>query len=318
MLASTPRGQNRVPAVSAVVPTLNPGGHAARLRDAILRQTLQPVDVIILDSESEDASVAVFREAGFQVERVERATFNHGRVRNRGAALAQGDIIIYLSQDAEPADPHCFERLVAPIALNAADAAFARQLPRPDATPLEHFARSRNYPPTGRIVQAADVSSMGLMAYFFSDACSAVRRRTLLELGGLPDHVVTNEDMLFAARLLGSGGRVAYVADALVLHSHRLGPVATLRRYFDIGAFFTQAGDELALDGLTSSGMAYARALFGSLVRQRRWDWLIPAALETAAKWFGQRLGRLHASLPAGLVQRLSGHPAFWSRGAPR
>lgn len=306
------------PRVSVVIPTLNPGEHAQRLSRALARQTLAPMELIVLDSESDDGSLGPFSEAGARVERVERSRFNHGRVRNRGVALSSGEIVVFMTQDAEPADERSLEALVAPLTSGAVDAAFARQLPRPGAGPLERFARTRNYPDTPRTVRRSDVPTLGVMAYFFSNACSAVRKESFLNVGGFSEETVCNEDMLFAARLLDADGAIAYVPAATVLHSHAYAPAQTFRRYFDIGAFFTQTDGKVSRRGLTSSGAAYAAELLTTLVRQRAFGWVVPAGAETLAKWFGSRLGRYHRFLPPGLKWRLSANPAFWRERARR
>ena len=307
-----------IPRITVVVPTLNPGSQAHELCEAISRQSVPPVEVIILDSESDDGSREFFAAAGARVEVVRRSTFNHGRVRNLGFALATGNIVVFMTQDAVPADLRCFEQLVAPLVAGSVDAAFARQLPRADATPIERFARLRNYPAEARTIRPEDVSSDGVMAYFFSDVCSAIRRDVLHRVGGFPEHTVTNEDMLFAARLLRSGGSIGYVSDARVYHSHSLGPIWTFRRYFDIGAFFVQAEAELTKRRLTESGLAYVVALLRWLLQYREYGSIVPALIETTAKWVGLRMGTLYPRLPPSVTRRLSGHPSFWTNESGR
>ncbi len=75
-------------------------------------------------------------------------------------------------------------------------------MPYPDATLLEAFARHTNYPPESQIRRGHDVEEMGIMAFFFSDVASAVRRDAFENVGGFPDGVIINEDMNLCARLL--------------------------------------------------------------------------------------------------------------------
>src|SRR5690606_5078492 len=115
---------------------------------------------------------------------------------------------------------------------------------------------------------------------------------------GFPTHTIINEDMLFAHRLLQSGHRVLYVPEARVEHSHDYTPLQTLRRYFDIGVFFSQAGAELADLGVTGEGLRYAAGLFTSLFQKQQYAWMPGAVAETAAKAVGIFLGRRHNRLP--------------------
>lgn len=296
--------------ISVVVPTLDPGEHAAPLARALAEQTA-PLELILVDSGTTDGSLGPLEELAATVVRLPAGTFRHGTARNLGAARARGDVLAFLTQDALP-EPECLERLARPLHAGVADAAFARQLPRPDATPLEVFARSRNYPPVSYLTEGSDGDTAAVRDVFFSNSCSAVLRRVFEELGGFAAHTIMNEDMLFASRLLRSGGRIAYRADARVLHSHAYGTHETFRRYFDIGVFLRQVEDELAPRDLGRSGGAYARDLLGSLVASGEWRWLVLAVVDLGAKWLGLQLGRRYGRLPAAARVACSLHRGFW------
>ena len=47
-----------------------------------------------------------------------------------------------------------------------------------------------------------DLPRLGIKTFFLSDACSAYRRAAYLAVGGFEKHVLTNEDMLIAARMI--------------------------------------------------------------------------------------------------------------------
>jgi hypothetical protein len=46
---------------------------------------------------------------------IDRAVLDHGGTRNLGAKQARGEILVFLTQDATPADDLWLENLVAPI-----------------------------------------------------------------------------------------------------------------------------------------------------------------------------------------------------------
>ena len=299
------------PRVSVIVPTLDAAPFAKGLVAALRGQTLPPIELIILDSESADGAPAVFEEAGARVVTIPRGTFHHANVRNRGAALAGGNVLVFLTQDARPDHPEFLARLTAPLAAGEAAAAFARQRPRDDATPLERYARETNYPARSRVVSREDVARLGVRAFFFSNSASAVRRDALEALGGFPAHTIMNEDMLFAERLLRAGGRVAYAADAVAEHSHDYTLPQTFRRYFDIGVVFAQA-DELGDTPLGGEGLRYVGDLLSFLRARKLYSWMPRALLESAAKWVGLSLGKKHRHLPRALIKRASMHRGYW------
>ena len=90
--------------VSIIIPVKDGGTELVRCLAAIGSQELdREVEVVVIDSGSADASVAVAAAAGAQVIEVAPEDFNHGTTRNLGAEAASGDVLAFLSQDAEPA-----------------------------------------------------------------------------------------------------------------------------------------------------------------------------------------------------------------------
>ncbi|RMD68138.1 MAG: glycosyltransferase family 2 protein, partial [Gammaproteobacteria bacterium] len=208
--------------------------------------------------------------------------------------------------DALPGENTFLERLLAPLIQGEAQAAYARQVPRPDASPLEAFARRFNYPERPELRTAEDIPRLGIRAFFFSNVASAVETGTFRALGGFSEEVLVNEDMLFCASLLKAGHRVAYVPEAWVLHSHRYTLPQAFRRYFDIGVFMAQAG-------LPSAGGEGMRFLSRQLAHLGgRLDLWPRAVLEAGCKYLAWHLGRRHRLLPCALCRRLSQLPAWW------
>lgn len=300
--------------ISVIIPTLDSERSAAEIIRRLAVQTVPVGEIIVIDSQSSDDTAQIFTQGGARVTEVRREAFHHAAVRNQGATLACGDFLVFMTQDAFPTDRYCLERLIAPLTQGRASASFARQIPLCDATPLERFARRTNYPEHSRIVDASDIANLGVRAFFFSNSFSAVRRETFDELGGFPEHTIMNEDMLFATKLLRSGKKIAYVAEATVEHSHDYTFAETLRRYFDIGVVFTQAREELGNVRLKGEGARYLGKLLTHLVRNGDYHWLPAAFAESAAKFVGISLGKRYRHLPFRWTRRMSMHPDYWSR----
>ncbi len=259
----------------------------------------------------------MWQACGFGVREIDRNTFDHGGTRNLGARLAteQGaEILIFMTQDAIPANDRWLEELTAPIVSGQAVATFARQLPRPEASLLEQFSRYFNYPGHSRRRTEADIPELGVKAFFFSNVCSAVRADVFWEVGGFPEHIIMNEDMTLAAKLLRAGHAIEYVAGAQVIHSHDYTLAQQFRRNFDVGAFFAGAGPELAGAKVGGEGLRFVREQLRYVVRHRRAD-LIPLVIaEAAAKFSAFQLGKRHRLLPIRLKKKLSMHSYHWDQ----
>lgn len=315
MMAASSRMPTDTPLVSIVLPTLDAKRWARPFLAALGMQRRTAFELIVIDSDSTDGTPEAFRDAGARVLTIRREAFDHGATRNLGAREARGNILVFMTQDVEPIDDTWLDELIEPLVVGIAPAAYARQVPRHDANPLERYARRTNYPAAPRVVSVADVPSLGVRAAFFSNACSAICKDVFEDLGGFPTGTIMNEDMLFAVRLLQTGHSIAYVPDARVWHSHDYGPLATLNRYFDIGVVFSESSQLLAGFPASGAGARYAIGSLRSLMRERDYRWIPASLLESLSKAVGFTLGRHHRSLPRSVVRWLSLHKGYWADG---
>jgi rhamnosyltransferase len=299
--------------ISIIMPTLNAALYTAKLMNAFESQTLSIHELLVIDSASTDNTKSTFEAAGAMVHTIDPKEFQHGKARNLGASLTQGEILVFMTQDAIPANETWLENLIKPLITGEAAASFARQVAYESANPLEQFARETNYPATSRVVSEADIKTLGARAFFFSNSCSAIRRDVFEELGGFSSGTIMNEDMLFASRLLRQGYKIAYTADAQVFHSHDYTVEKTFKRYFDIGVVMKQAEIDLAAAPLSKEGSSYVKKLLTTLIRSKQYSFIPMAVGESAAKWFGFQLGKSYRFLPQGLLKVLSMHSRYWN-----
>ena len=76
---------------------------------------------------------------------------------------------------------------------------------------------------------------MGIKTFFCSDVCAMYRGELFRKKGGFVASAIFNEDMYYAGDAVLDGYKIAYCADALVVHSHNLKPVEQFHRNFDLG-----------------------------------------------------------------------------------
>ncbi len=276
------------PSVSVLIPTCNAGAPFAEVLRRLRSGSLAPTEILIADSNSTDETLAIAEQYGAIVE--PEPDFDHGLTRTRLAKRATGDIIVFMTHDAIPADETFLERLVAPIVAGDAAASYARQITPPDADPNETYRRLAHYGPIPRLKTRADRATMGIRALMFSDTASAHRRDVFHSLGGYPS-VNTNEDMLFCATLLDAGHTVAYEPTARVFHAHRESPKSLFRRYVEIGRFTGRFHDQLGVSAGTGDGWRFLLGQLQYLLARRRWKAMVRCFLETGCKLAGYRVG---------------------------
>jgi rhamnosyltransferase len=220
---SSVRTANGLPAprrVAVIIPTFNAARHWAALSAGINAQSLVPDRVVVIDSSSSDGTAELARSDGFEVVVISPDDFNHGGTRQMGADVVNADLLIYLTQDAVPFGTDGFARLVSSFEDVEIGAAYGRQLPREKASAIEAHARHFSYPAVSCVRSWESRRTMGFKSIFFSNAFGAYRRSALMSVGGFSPDVIFGEDTLVVARMHRAGWKTAYVADAMVRHSH--------------------------------------------------------------------------------------------------
>jgi len=210
------------PAASVLIPTRAPGAAIERVLSAVYRQQPGfpfPFDVVVVDSGSSPEELDIMRRFPIRLHQIDQRDFGHGRTRNLLGSLATGDVLLYLSQDAEPASADWLARLVAPLADSSVAGAYARQLPRADASPLMRFFLAEMYGPTParRGLRSGQVASLG--SIFFSNVSSAIRKDVWQTIPFRADAIMS-EDQYWAYDVLRAGFQVVYEPAAQVWHSH--------------------------------------------------------------------------------------------------
>lgn len=281
------------PSLSVVIPTLNAEDEIDSLLDTIEAQSLKPLDIVVVDSSSDDGTVdEVAKHPYVNLIRIERKEFNHGSTRDMALRRSAGEFVCFLTQDAVPASNLYLERLVAPfLADDSIALVTGRQLPKADARRFEQLVRKFNYPNVPSVRSKSDLPKYGIKTFFASDTCSAYRRTAYLECGGF-DHVNTNEDMLMAARFIASGLKVAYEPSAEVYHSHNLTPSQQFARNRAVGMFLESHADDLMYASEIGEGGRLVKAVSSELLREGRFGELFAFGFDCCARLLGNRAGR--------------------------
>jgi len=305
----------REPQVALVIPTYNAGRHWDLLCDGIRSQLAAPQEVIIIDSSSPDGTAKRAADAGFGVIEIDRNDFNHGRTRQAGAERAcNAEILIYLTQDAIPRDPETFKCILAAFADPTIGAAYGRQLPRASANSLEAHARLFNYPEESRVRTWECRHTLGFKSIFLSNSFAAYRRSALMSVGGFPSDVIFGEDTVVAARLHRAGWKTAYVAEAVVDHSHFYSIREEFERYFDIGVL--HAREHWLVEEFGAAEGEGVRYVLSELRYLCKCDvLLIPSSvIRTVSKYAGYQAGRREKQIALWLKRHMGRNKEYWIR----
>lgn len=196
--------------VSAVIRAHNEGKHIGRLLEGLEQQTVKLDEIILVDSGSTDDTVAIAEAAGCRIVHISKSEFSFGRALNRGCTAASGDILLFASAHVYPVYNTYVEHIVSAFDRDGVAIAYGRQV----GDERTKFSESRvmlKWFPNQNIWDQGHP--------FSNNANAAVLKSVWQELPY--DETLTGlEDLDFAKRALGRGYKIAYVADAPVVHVH--------------------------------------------------------------------------------------------------
>ena len=290
--------------VNIVIPTLNAQDYLEDLLPSLKTQSIQSYQIIV-DSSSTDDSSEIATQHGVRILTIARNNFNHGKTRNFGIFHAKSEIVVLLTQDALLADEYCLENLVKPLQDPQIVASFGRQVPRPDALPTEKFTRLFNYPDTPAVKGLEDIPRLGIKTFFFSNVCSAIKTKEFKELGEFPENIIMFEDLIFAAKAILKGYKIAYVPDAKVWHSHNLSLIQQFRRYQDAGISLRNNAWIFEHTKTNREGAEFLKQQIAYLSKNHQYQWIPCAIAESAFKFAGFWLG-LHGVNPRKKTVKIS------------
>ena len=300
--------------VDVIIPVYRPGKEFGELLRRLEKQEHRPEKILVMNTGRENWNAEWEKCPILEVHHLEQKDFDHGGTRKAGAALSDADILVFMTQDALPADKKLIGNLIRPLEEEKTGAAYARQLPKEDCRFLECYTRSFNDPSESHIRTVADIPSCGIKTYFCSNVCAAYDREVYEKLGGFVDHAIFNEDMIYAGNLVKKGYAIAYAADAKVYHSHNYSALQQFHRNFDLGVSQAEHPEIFANVPSEGEGIRLVKKSLAYLVKTGH-IWLIPQlVIQSGAKYAGYFLGKRYWKLPHRLVMACTMSPWYWKQ----
>lgn len=310
--------------VDVIIPTCKPEEEFVTLLDALQQQSVRIGRIIVMNTEEKYMERLKYKTGSFkkypnvEIHHLSKREFDHGETRNRGVKKSKAPYFVCMTQDAIPADAYLIERLLQPLLDQKAAVSYARQLPKEDCGVIERFTKGFNYPETSRIKGSEDMKELGVKTFFCSNSCAAYRRSTFDELGGFTHHTIFNEDMIYAAGVVKSGQRIAYVAEAEVLHSHNYTWLQNFHRNFDLGVSQTDHPEVFAAVRSESEGIRLVRQTAQYLKQTGHSRLILPMLWGSGWKFLGYKLGRSYKRLPKKLIMKCSMNRNYWHQSPER
>lgn len=196
--------------VSAVIRAYNESKHIGRLLRGLDQQTVKPDEIIVVDSGSTDNTVAIAQAAGCTVVHIAKEEFSFGRALNRGCAAASGDILLFASAHVYPVYDTYVEHIVSAVGRGNVAIAYGRQV----GDERTKFSESRV------LLKWFPDQSIWDQKHPFSNNANAAILKSAWQESPYNENLTGLEDLDFAKKALANGHKIAYVADAPVVHVH--------------------------------------------------------------------------------------------------
>ena len=299
--------------IDILIPTYKPGPEFAELLRRLAKQVYPIHKVFIANTEKEYWDTDFERAyPGCEVVHIRKEEFDHGGTRSWMAGQSAADILVFMTQDALPADEHLIGKLAECFEEVRVKAAYGRQLARKDCKILERYTRAFNYPAKSRVKTKTDLPKMGIKTFFCSDVCAAYDRKTYCELGGFPRRTIFNEDMIYAGKVIEAGYGVAYAAEAKVIHSHNYKNREEFRRNFDLGVSQAEYPELFQKYPSEGEGIQLVKKTAQYVCRIGKPWLLFSLFFKSASKYAGYFLGKRYKRLPRWLVRKCTMSPGYW------
>lgn len=186
-------GTRQLPLVSVIVPNYNYAASLGLCLRAILAQTYERIELIMVDDGSTDNSVEIAQSLGVTVLRTPRNLGVAG-ARNLGIARSNGEICFFVDSDValEP------DAVAEAVRLLKEDSSLGAVCGIHDPEPLIRDSRVEEY--RGLQYHYWAASSAGLISFLFP-ASAAIRRSVLDEVGPFNERLRHTEEVDYGNRL---------------------------------------------------------------------------------------------------------------------
>ena len=300
--------------VDVIIPVYHPGKEFSVLLERLTEQTAVIHRIIAMNTEENYWNKELEQKYPLlEVHHLKKSEFDHGGTRAWAAELSDAEIMVFMTQDAVPADRNLIENLVKALEKEKMiAAAYARQLPNEMCSFAERYTRSFNYPEKSYVRTQRDLSLYGIKTFFCSNVCAAYKKEIYQELGGFVRKTIFNEDMIYAGKLIQMGYGIAYAADAKVIHSHNYSCMQQFHRNFDLGV--SQAEHPEIFAGVPSEveGIKLVKKTINYLIQKRK-IWLIPGViLQSGCKYAGYLSGKNYRKLPRKMILWCTMNREYW------
>ena len=302
--------------IDVVIPVFRPDDRLEKCISGLLKQTVPVEKIHLIVTYAKETDKQVLKRykdcEKVSVSYVAQKEFDHAAVRDDYMNQTTAEYVLFMVQDALPANESMLEELLKPFADGRTGIAYGRHVVDKKCGEIERFTRYFNYPPASMLKTMADKEKLGIKLFFNSNVCALYRVPNYRKTTGFGRRAVSNEDMVIAWKVLTQGDQIAYVADAKVLHYHEYGYVELFQRNFDVGAAHADNRQIVGFVSASGEGLRLVKQTAAYLIRKRK-PWLIGELfLKSGIKYAGFQTGKHYHVIPQKMRYIFSRNKCYW------
>lgn len=195
--------------VSIIMRSKNSDWVIDRALAGLFSQTFRDFDLTVVDSGSTDRTLQIVRDYPCRLIEIAAGDYFPGAVLNSAIAATTGELIVFQNSDSVPLSPHSLSNLIHAFDDEDVQAAFGRQIPRPEADDWVRRDYEASFPDAG---PAPPWLTLSLPLAGF--------RRSAWQQHPFYEDSWASEDTEWGNWANNNGLRVQYVPEAIVMHSH--------------------------------------------------------------------------------------------------
>lgn len=200
-----------MPETSIIIRTYNEEKHIGNLLRAIDKQDYKNHEIILVDSDSTDKTLAIAREFPVKIVNIEKRDFTFGYALNVGCRVAKGRYLVFVSAHIIPVDEKWLSNLIASFNDKKVAMVYGRQM----GNHQSKFSEKRDFQ---RLFSSSSLDPKVSLNYA-NNANSAIRK-DLWEKRPFDEYLFGLEDIDWAKDMRNKGYLVHYEPKAAVYHIH--------------------------------------------------------------------------------------------------
>jgi rhamnosyltransferase len=210
-----------IPKCSVVIRCFNEEKNINNLLKGISQQTIKDVEIVLVDSGSTDETLVIASRYPAKIVHINPEDFSFGRALNRGCEASTADFIVMASAHIFPVYKDWLEKLLSFFQDEKVGLVYGKQRGNDRTKYSEHQIFAHWFPDRSNVHQS----------HPFCNNANAAIRKSLWEQLPYDESLTGLEDLDWAKRAIEMRFKIAYSADAEIIHVHDETHAGILNRY---------------------------------------------------------------------------------------